>query len=628
MPVKTKASGVMLWDMSNMNVLPQILGNADPIHYAQMLPGIQTNSEYRSGINIEGCDNQHNAIFIDGVPIYNVNHLLGFFSTFNSSHFQSMSIAKGLVSSGSPNRLGGQLEMQHATEIPDTMSGSVSLGLISSQGTVRYPISKKTSVTASLRGSYINLLYSNWLEADGQKINYSFCDANVSFVHQMNRSNTLLLDFYYGSDKVVFSEGHYLADMEAKWGNTMGSAHWICDKGELNLKATAYITSYRNKFNLEMQDMAFRLPSSILELGLKGDVKWKGWNVGYEMAWHDIHPQSIEREGDFNVTDGETPPMRSLETSIYGNYEYLLTENFKILGGVRGSLFKKGYTAYWAIDPSVRLLYDNHTAQMSVTYALRHQYLFQAGFSDSGLPTEFWISASEDFRPQYAHELSVSGSKFLFNRRVRLSVDLFYRNLHHQLGYKGSILDFVNSVYDMNKSLMHGSGENYGVSFMLNKCSGKLMGWINYTYTHARRTYDEMGRRNSYPASHERPHEINAVATYTLDKHWSFGGSFVYASGTPFTAAESLYLLNNNVVIKYGEYNAARLHSYLRLDMSANYKWGRKIEHGLNFSLYNVSSRNNELFYYIKTHHDGSFAYRPVTFVLRILPSVSYYCKF
>ena len=53
--VKLKADGSTVWDMRLMNELPQILSNADIMHYAQAMPGIQTNSEYRSGINIQGC---------------------------------------------------------------------------------------------------------------------------------------------------------------------------------------------------------------------------------------------------------------------------------------------------------------------------------------------------------------------------------------------------------------------------------------------------------------------------------------------------------------------------------------------------------------------------------------------
>ena len=66
---------------------------------------------------------------------------------------------------------------------------------------------------------------------------------------------------------------------------------------------------------------------------------------------------------------------------------------------------------------------------------------------------------------------------------------------------------------------------------MFNKCNGSLTGWISYTYTHATRTFSAIKQMGHYPASHERPHELNAVATYTLNRHWSFGATFVYASG-------------------------------------------------------------------------------------------------
>lgn len=46
--------GTLAVDMGLMDDLPKILGNADPIHYSQMLPGVQTNAEYQSGIHIQG----------------------------------------------------------------------------------------------------------------------------------------------------------------------------------------------------------------------------------------------------------------------------------------------------------------------------------------------------------------------------------------------------------------------------------------------------------------------------------------------------------------------------------------------------------------------------------------------
>ena len=109
--LKQNTPGSYDWNMQQLDLLPKIFGNADPIHYAQMLPGIQTNSEYRCGINIDGCDNAHNAVTISGVPVYNVGHLLGFFSIFNGSHFKKMNIKRAATNGAYPNRIGGTLDM-------------------------------------------------------------------------------------------------------------------------------------------------------------------------------------------------------------------------------------------------------------------------------------------------------------------------------------------------------------------------------------------------------------------------------------------------------------------------------------------------------------------------------------
>lgn len=628
--LKSSQSGETLWNLGTMSLLPQVLGNAEPVRYAQMLPGIQTNSEFRSGINIEGCDNQHNTLSIEGVPIYNVNHLLGFFSVFNAPHFPSMSVAKSALSASSPSRLGGQLNMLHDTLQHQQASGIVSLGLISSQGTVRLPLGARTMLSMSLRGSYMNLLYSRWMQADDQQVRYSFYDANATLVHRPNSRNTLLLDLYSGNDRGSLDEDNYLASMTARWGNTMGALHWLHTGQRLSAHTTAYVTAYRNRFALDMQDMAFRLPSGIADVGLKSSLAWKGCTAGAEAVWHDIRPQSLEHQGTFNVSDGHASPMRSLEAAAFLDYAHRLSARMSVAGGLRATVFAGSKATYGALDPSVRWLCDAGEWSLSATYALRHQYLFQTGFSDMGLPTEFWLSASSRFKPQYAHEATVSGSRSLFGRQCTVSASLFYRRLYHQLAYKGSLFDYVNSVYDIESSLMYGQGENYGFSIMVSKTGGRLTGWLSYTFTHARRSFDEMGRQKYYPASHERPHELNGVAVFTLNRHWNFGATVVAASGNPFTQARSFLLLNDNLIMKYGDYNAARLRPYMRLDLSVNYQWKNagKREQGLNFSVYNATNRGNELFYYLKKRSDGTFAYRPVTFVLHTLPSISYYFKF
>lgn len=629
--VMNRTDGGLVWNMQLMDNLPKILGNADPMHYVQMLPGIQTNNEFKSGVNIQGCDQSHNLLTIGGVPIYNVSHLLGFFSTFNPSHYPMFTLYKSPPFAGAGNRLGGVLDMEASDEVADSVNGEYSIGLISSQGTLRAPLGRRTMLTASLRGSYVNLLYSRWLRADNQQIKYSFYDVNATLVHHIDQHHTLSLDFYGGNDDVSLSERHYSADMADKWGNTMGAVHWQFSKDKrFKARSTVYVTSYHNKFRLTMQDATFELPSSITDLGLKGLAEWQQFSCGLEAVWHDIHPQSLLSSGSYNISSGTTDVVHSLECSVFANYLQPLSSTCSLRGGLTASIYHQLTSTFQAIDPSISVIYSNNLLQMTATYALRHQYLFQTGFSNIGLPSEFWLSCDENCKPQYVHDWSLNFAAYLLDRRYRLSADVFYKRLFHQIEYSGSVLDFVNTLYDLDQQLLYGKGENYGFSFMINKCSGKLTGWLSYAYTRARRTFNQKKAQGDYSANHERPHEVNAVAICTLNPHWSLGATFVYASGTPFTAPESISLINRNLMIKYGEHNSSRLKPYCRTDFSVNYKWKNRWsrENGLNLSLYNAIAHRNELFYYIRHTDEGSFSYHPVSFMLDILPSVSYFCKF
>ncbi|MEE0361342.1 MAG: TonB-dependent receptor, partial [Prevotella sp.] len=129
--------------------------------------------------------------------------------------------------------------------------------------------------------------------------------------------------------------------------------------------------------------------------------------------------------------------------------------------------------------------------------------------------------------------------------------------------------------------------------------------------------------------AHERPHELNAVATFKAGRRWSFGAAMVVASGTPYTRVERFYMLGNHVLSDYGPHNGERLPPYVRLDLSASYDFsvGRGRRSGINLSLYNVTAHDNVLFYRLKVN-EVEYAYRPFAFALRLMPSVNYYFSF
>ncbi len=628
--MRVDAVGAIKLDMGLMDELPKILGNADPIHYIQMLPGVQTKGEYKSGINIYGCDNSHNLVSINGVPIYNVNHLLGLFSIFNASHYNTLELIKNSSSANSPNRLGGVVDVSHKQTLYDSLSGEFSVGIISSQGTVKSPIGDKSDLLISLRASYLNLLYGSFLQTDGLQLDYAFYDGNLTFRHNLNSKNQVVLDCYLGIDKGGFDENKYLANMNARWGSKMGALHWVYED-RCKIRNSLYVTNYRNRFKMGVEDMIYNVPSSITEFGYRGSVEYKSFTAGVDYAYRVFQPQEVSSANDSLFVGTNSDDMYSNEVSGYFNYSYPISDWIKLSVGIRGDLYRlRSEGLYGALNPNFAFLYDNEDMQISLAYALRHQYLFQSGFVDSGLPTEFWVACGDKYKPQYSHSFALGFSKFFAKRLYKVSVDAFYKRLYNQVEYSGAIFDLLSSDYSYDSHLAMGEGTNWGVGVTLNKCAGKLLGWVSYSYTQANRAYSDEHLSGKFPAGHERPHEFDAVLTYNLNKRWSLGSTLVFASGTPFTAPKNIALINGEVVVFYGEHNAMRLRPYCRVDLSVNYRWRCRYadEHGLNFSLYNVSGRSNDLFYGLKVGNSGEFAYRPITFALRVMPSVSYFCKF
>lgn len=633
-PLRVTSDGTLKLNLNTMGYMPQILGNADPLRYSQLTPGIQTNNEYQGGVHVEGCENSHNMISIFGVPIYNINHLLSFFSVFNASHFSDFSLGRGVADAEASNRLGGELTF-HFNDMPcDTVSGEISIGIMSSQGTLRIPLGKRTSLTLSGRVSYLNLLYNKWLKIDNSQLRYAFYDANVTIHHRISQRYTLIADFYNGKDNATMSEAQYQADFKARWGNHTEALHCLYDNSEgLRMKHTLYHSGYSNRFSVGFGTMSVKIPSGIDDWGYKFNLQNEYWKFGGGFIFHDINPQ--KPQVDHLITSAsEDYACNSVESSIYTDRKFRLTDNISFNAGLRASLYRvmRNEAAFYSADPNIGIAYEKDGLIISAGYALRHQYLFQSGFSSIGLPTEFWYSSDHHLKPQYAHSLSLRFGAFLLDDKYHISAGAYYRKLKHQTEYSGSVLDLVSSSYDMRKALLNGKGRNYGFDIMINKRLGDVTGWISYSYSRARRSFLQNGMYGTYPAKHERPHELNLVVNYTPSANWSLGGTWTCSSGTPYTPLLYLYVLNGNLMSQFAPYNSGRLKPYCRLDFSVNYKWrkGRAgAEQGLNLSFYNATCRKNELFHRLSIDKSSEqYEYVAQTFVMRILPSVSYFYKF
>ena len=636
--------GSSIISMSFMDEMPHILGNADPLHYAQLLPGVQTNSEYDAGLHIQGCDNSHNYVSLGGVPIYNAAHLLGFFSIFNAGHFTEMSLLKSPVSASFPNRLGGRVDMLTPTWLAaedslwtGAVHGELSVGPMSSQGTLRLPVGKRSLLLLSARAAYLNLLYSKWLEVDGDEVKYDFSDYNLSYITQLDDANVLKIEGYWGYDNMKIGQASYGLQGKLKWDNTMAALHWhsrskdgLDERGKVwSMEQMVYYSRYANRLNVDEYSFQVGMRSFIFDLGYKGNFSWGRWRMGAEVVRHQLLPQDIGITGNLANYQTDAHHQLATEASVYLQYCQPLGEKLLMEMGARVS----GYhcqKSFYRVMPHLKLNYVlSQSAKLNLNLGIRNQYLFQTGFSSAGLPTEFWFAADKNHRPQYACHAALQGEFWFAEKEYRLSVETYYKWLMNQIENNSNMFDILFSSYSFDGSLLHGKGYNYGLNLLLEKRRGKLTGWLSGSWGRAMRKFDGEQYQGWYPAGHERIYELNAVATYRINRRVSLGSTYVLASGTPYTKVNYAYLMSGNLVTEYGPHNGGRVKPYMRLDLSASYDFATKgsIRSGINFSLYNVTMHGNDLFYRIKVY-DNHVRYNAFKFLMPIMPSINYYCKF
>jgi hypothetical protein len=491
------------------------------------------------------------------------------------------------------------------------------------------PTGQDAALTLSARGAYLNLLYNRWLRIDELLLRYGFNDVNMTWQWQPDDDNQVAVDCYWGQDRVRLDDDLYALTTRLEWQNAMMGLHWNRRLGQTLLQQRLYVTHYGNDFSLNEDNLNVQLPSHITTTGYRLCLSNSHLAAGADAAWHSVQPQQPDTKGFFTIKTNPQPRQQAAEVSLFADYSAALAPRLEATAGVRATYFHNDGFSHWAADPSVTIAYDAASAgTLRLNAALRHQYICRTGFSQSGLPTEFWLAASSAYRPQRCASIALGYELFLFNKMVRLEAEAYYKQLDNQLEYSGNIYDFLYEEYDLDHILLKGSGHNYGVNLIAEKRKGRLTGWLSYAYGRARRRFDDSRHQGWYPANHERPHELNVVATYRLNRHWSFGTTVVVASGQPYTSPRQFYLMANNIVTEFGQHNANRLKPYSRVDISVSYDFARKGRRrsGLNLSIYNVLMHNNDLFHRLKIYKD-EFANKPFRFALPLMPSLNYYCS-
>lgn len=603
-------------DSRVLSIMPHILGNADPIRFVKFFPGIQTNTEGDNGVRINGCDNSHNLISLEGVPVYGSSHLMGFFSVFNTAHHSDMELEYNDKHSA---RLGGRLDLHSDFKGVERFGADVELGLMSARATFIVPAGRKFLFAFSGRGSFLNLLYKPFLKIDGNPLSYDFFDTDASIIYRPGPDDELRLDFYCGGDFARFSHTGYLVDMKTDWGNLLSSLNWR----HKTFNSKIYLTTYKNNAFVSQASQSVSLPSSILTVGYRFDTVFPFMYLNAEVQGHFVRPQAPE---SVRYGVGREKYGRDVagELTVSIGHVFKIGDAISVDPLLKGHFFACNNTKpSYALSPALSFGWNMYNiGKLKLLLDVQHQFLSNAGISHTGLPFEFWFVTGKHTRPQASYGATLGHSVEIGGGMYMLSSSLYYKHLRNQLEYFGSIFDMLENDYDVSDKLYQCHGNNYGMNLMVQKQSGAFTGLLSANVGRSLRTFYDDRLKGTHPSNHERLFEFNAVASYTF-RDWVFSATGIVAGGTPFTAPRSYYMIAGYISGKYGDVNSSRLPPYIRLDLSVSFR-------GFNFSIYNVTGNRNPVFYSLRRvgeDKDG-FVFGSMSMGLRFLPSISYSRKF
>ena len=667
--------------------IPTLFGEADVLKAIQLLPGVQNGSEGSAGMYVRGGGPDENLLLLDGVPVYNVNHMMGFFSVFNPDALKNVTLYKGSFPAHFGGRLSSVVDIRMKEGNMQQYHGNVSVGLISSKFNLEGPIMKdKLSFNLSFRRTYSDLLMKPalWIakmqmdEVNKLKAGYYFYDFNGKLNWKLSDKDRLYLSFYSGDDAIylgiknkdyAYNDVQYqnYLNMDWKWGNKVAALRWNhVMSQQLFLDASVNYTQYRHNLgmgiteeniyhyqqqNASVKDefsMAYK--SGINDLTAKVDFDYTplpnheirfGGNYTYHMFRPEVQAMKIIAGNETEVdTTAGSPKVFAHETALYAEDNMTLGDIFRVNAGLHYSTFTVEGKTYQSVQPRLStsvMLASN--LSLKAGYAYMTQYVHLLSNSSLSLPTDLWVPVTANIVPMNAHQVSL-GAFYEMPRLFDISVEGYYKTMDNLLEYKDGA-SFFGSSERWDEKVCMGKGWSYGVELLVQRSFGKTTGWVGYTWAHAKRQFDREGmvlnQGKVFPAKYDRRHDLSITVQHKFSDRFDLSGTWVFSSGNCGTLGTQIYegLPNGWGIpsINALERNNFRLGSYHRLDVGMNFH--KQKEHGIrtwNISIYNAYNHNNPFIVYTDYKWDEATQTEKKVLMqaslFPIIPSVSYSYKF
>ena len=593
----TKMSAIEL-PMQVIKHAPVLFGEHDVLKTIQLMPGVQSGAEGFSGIYVRGGGPEENLLLLDGIPLYNAEHLMGILSVFQPEAVKKVTLYKGSF----PARYGGRISSIIDVRTNDgnlkEFHGSVGVSALTDKIHLEGPIIKD-KLAFSLSGRALHtFIYTPLIhKMAGTPVNYYFYDLNAKLAWRISDRDRLFANFYNGrdifyykdkggSDVYVDVDGSYdpdeyntryssAAKMNINWGNTLGGLRWNhVFSSKLFSNATLAYTRYRMHVGMDImsemrqkdrdtgvetlmsETFQFGYESGMRDLTAKMDFDYTPSpehlvKFGAEYVHHSFIPETIGgymaeyNSGDISASMDTTfnasvnDMLRGHEISVYAEDDFTVWGRLTLNPGLHAAFFHTHGTPYWSIEPRMSVKLDI-TPEISAkaAYSRMAQYVHLLSPSSITLPTDLWVPITDKIKPVTSDQTSL-GLYWTGLKGWEFSLEGYLKWMHNILEYRDGTSFFGNSANWQNNVEM-GEGFARGVELFVEKKTGRATGWLGYTLAWSDRRFQN-GSINGgewFPYRYDRRHNVSLVFNYDFGRGLNASATWTFASGNTMTLPE------------------------------------------------------------------------------------------
>ena len=591
---------------SKINLSPRMmkaapaLAEPDLFRTIQALPGVLTTSEFSTGLVIRGGNTDQNLIMLDGITVYNPSHLGGVFSNFIVDGVKEAELIKGAYNAEYGGRLSAVLNVISREGNKNEFKGKANLSLLSAQTTLEGPFYNGAWVLSGRR-TYFDLVLPKILP-DNINENippYYFYDIQSHVFSDITSKDRISLSYYSGIDDLLFDT----FGLNGRWGNNTVSGHYRRVFSERLVGNTLIANSrFFTEFGLG-GDNGLVSYNEIDDKTLSADFSWfKSSNSTLKFGAQ-LKKLGFEYTNKFQDSTQFQIKTEPLEFAQYIKLKYKSNDIFIIEPGLRLNL----YDVYPdSLFPDLRLglkyiITDNRYLNFSV--GNYHQFIstFQDDFNPSILDN--WIAADTSVSPGKSVQVVLGYEEYIRNM-YKIQIEGYYKDLKNLLTYeeKRSTTDAQVSDESLANIVTPADGYAYGLELFGQKMSGKLSGWVAYTYSVSRKIMNSIyaDGEQEYYTNWDRTHAFSVLGNYQFNKKWETNWRFALQSGQAYTPIMGYYVqkfpespeeLFRTIP---GTRNSARYEPYSRLDIGVVYhaKIG-KTNVDFFFQIINTLNRSN-----------------------------------